>query len=422
YQHGGIDWKGVARAALANLTTMAKSQGASTITMQVARNFYLSSEKTYTRKFYELLLTFKIEATLTKDQILDLYMNQIYLGHRAYGFAAASRTYFGKPLGEITPAEAAMLAGIPEAPSRFNPIANFDRANSRQMYVLGRMKNLGYLTEDEYEKAKNQEIVIKSAPGTPAGGYAIHGDYVAELARQLLYSVYQDNIYSRGFNVYTTVNSEHQEAAYDAVREGILDYTRRAVYPGPEETIDLPEGVENDPARLDSILDTLQEKYQDSDDLYVGLVLSASPDKIVVARSSQQIVEVTDKSALKIVARGLAKNAKADVRIQRGSVVYVHKNGDHWEVINFPSVQAALVSVRPQDGAIKAMVGGFGFEEHFNRATQAWRQPGSAFKPFIYAAALERGLTPATQVSDEPFMLTAAQTGSKAWTPKNYGN
>jgi penicillin-binding protein 1A len=178
YQHGGIDWAGVARAMVANLTHMSKSQGASTITMQVARNFYLSSEKTYTRKFYELLLTFKIEATLTKDQILDLYMNQIYLGHRAYGFAAASRTYFGKQLGDITPAEAAMLAGIPKAPSRFNPIANFQRAKTRQLYVLGRMHNLGYLTDEEYEKAKNQEIEIKSAPGTPSGGYSISGQYL----------------------------------------------------------------------------------------------------------------------------------------------------------------------------------------------------------------------------------------------------
>nr|WP_245153772.1 PBP1A family penicillin-binding protein [Allopusillimonas ginsengisoli] len=423
YRHGGIDWAGVARAVVANLTHMSKTQGASTITMQVARNFYLSSEKTYTRKFYELLLTFKIEATLTKDQILDLYMNQIYLGHRAYGFAAASRTYFGKPLGEITPAEAAMLAGIPKAPSRFNPIANFDRAKSRQMYVLGRMKNLGYLTEDEYEKAKNQEIVIKSAPGTPAGGYAIHGDYVAELARQLLYSVYQDNIYSRGFNVYTTVNSEHQEAAYDAVREGILDYTRRAVYPGPEETIDLPAGIENQPEKLDALLDGLQEKYPDDDDLLTGVVLDASPTLIKVARTSNEIIEVTDKNALKIVARGLGKNAKDQYRIARGAVVYVHKNGDHWEVINMPTVQAAFVSVRPQDGAIQSLVGGFDFEEgKFNRVTQAWRQPGSAFKPFIYASALERGLTPTTQISDEPFRLTAAQTGSKAWTPKNYGN
>ena len=421
YQHGGIDWTGVARAVVANLTQLSKSQGASTITMQVARNFYLSSEKTYTRKFYELLLTFKIEATLTKNQILDLYMNQIYLGHRAYGFAAASRTYFGKPLGEVTPAEAAMLAGIPKAPSRFNPIANFERAKTRQLYVLNRMKNLGYLTEAEYQEAINQKIVLKSAPGTPAGGYAIHGEYVAELARQLLYGVYQDNIYSRGFNVYTTVHSKDQEAAYQAVREGILDYTRRAPYPGPEETLDLPAGIEKDPARLDALLDGLQEKYPDNVDVLTAVVLSASPEKITVARSSSEIIDVTDKGALRIVARGLAKNAKDNVRIRRGSVVYVHKNGDHWEVINMPTVQAAFVSLRAQDGAVQSMVGGFDFEEgKFNRVTQAWRQPGSAFKPFIYSAALEKGIMTSTIVNDAPFRVDPAVTGGQLWEPKNY--
>lgn len=423
YQHGGIDWLGVARAMVANVVNMSKTQGASTITMQVARNFYLSSEKTYTRKFYELLLTFKIESTLSKDQILDLYMNQIYLGHRAYGFAAASRTYFGKPLAEITPAEAAMLAGIPKAPSRFNPIANLPRAKARQGYVLARMRDLGYLNEAEYKQAVEQPIVLKSAPGTPAGGYAIHGEYVADLARQLLYGIYQDNVYSRGFNIYTTINSGEQEAAYNAVRDGVLDYTRRAPYPGPEGEVDLPAGTEQDSAKLDAVLDSLQDKYTDSDDLLVGLVLSASPDKVVVARSAQEVIEITNKNALKVIARALVKNAKADVKIQRGSVVYVHKNGDYWEIINKPSVQAALVSVRPQDGAIQAMVGGFSYgDDQFNRVTAAWRQPGSSFKPFIYAATLERGLTPATQVSDEPFVLTAAQTGSKAWAPKNYGN
>ncbi|CAM5511328.1 penicillin-binding protein 1A [Eoetvoesiella caeni] len=423
YQHGGIDWLGVARAMVANVVNMSKTQGASTITMQVARNFYLSSEKTYTRKFYELLLTFKIESTLSKDQILDLYMNQIYLGHRAYGFAAASRTYFGKPLAEITPAEAAMLAGIPKAPSRFNPIANMPRAKARQGYVLARMRDLGYLTDAEYKQAVEQPIVLKSALGTPAGGYAIHGEYVADLARQLLYGVYQDNVYSRGFNIYTTINAGEQEAAYNAVREGVLDYTRRAPYPGPEDTIDLPQGTEQDPGKLDAVLDSLQDKYTDSDDLLVGLVLSASPDKVVVARSAQEIIEITNKNALKVIARALVKNAKADVKIQRGSIVYVRKNGDYWEILNKPTVQAALVSVRPQDGAIQAMVGGFSYgDDQFNRVTAAWRQPGSSFKPFIYASTLERGLTPATQVSDEPFVLTAAQTGSKAWTPKNYGS
>jgi len=422
YQHGGINWTGVVRAALANLTRMSKSQGASTITMQVARNFYLSSEKTYTRKFYELLLTFKIEATLSKDEILDLYMNQIYLGHRSYGFASAARTYFGKLLSDITPAEAAMLAGIPKAPSRLNPIANFERAQERQRYVLARMRNLGYLTPEEYADAVAQPIVLKSGLGSPSGGYAIHGDYVAELARQLLYGVYQDNVYSRGLNVYTTVDSRRQEAAYQAVRDNILAYTRRARYTGPEETIDIPDGIEQDPDALDSLLDAVQEAHPDNGDMLTGVVLQAAPDKVVVARSARRIVEITNASALKVIARGLVKNAAGDVRITRGAVVYVRDAGEYWELVNKPQVQGALISLRPEDGAVQALVGGFNFEGgKFNRATQAWRQPGSAFKPFIYASALERGLTPATQISDEPFVLTAAQTGSREWKPKNYG-
>jgi len=424
YQHGGIDWIGVARATLNNLVNLSKSQGASTITMQVARNFYLSSEKTYTRKFYELLLTFKIEATLTKDQILDLYMNQIYLGHRAYGFAAAARTYFGKSLSEVTPAEAAMLAGIPKAPSRYNPIANFARAQTRQHYVLNRMRSLGYLTDAETQAALAQPLVIKSAVGTPAGGYAVHGEYVAELARQMLYDVYQDEVYSRGFNVYTTVHSQDQDAAYHAVRDGILDYTRRAPFPGPEGRVNLPDGVENDAQELDAILDAVQDRTPDHDDMHIGVVLSAAPQRVVVARSSKEIIEVTDKGALRVIARGLVKNANDKVRIARGAVVYVRQNGKTWEILNMPSVQAAFVAVRPQDGAIQAMVGGFEFGEgKFNRVTQAWRQPGSSFKPFLYAAALEHGMTPATLVSDEPLTLTAQELGTtQDWTPKNYGN
>jgi len=424
YQHSGIDWIGVARAALNNLANLSKSQGASTITMQVARNFYLSSEKTYTRKFYELALTLKIENTLTKDQILDLYMNQIYLGQRAYGFAAASRTYFGKSLADVTPAEAAMLAGIPKAPSYFNPVRNFARAQTRQRYVLNRMRSLGYLTDAEFEAAVAQPIVIKSAVGTPAGGYAVQGDYVAELARQLLYDVYQDEIYTRGLNVYTTVHSRDQQAAYQSLRAGILGYTRRAPFPGPEGHVNLPDGVENDANQLDAILDVVQDRYPDHGDMHIGVVLSASPERVVVARSSKEIIEVTDKGALRVIARGLVKTAKDKVRIQRGSVVYTRKHDKIWEILNLPGVQAAFVSVRPQDGAIQAMVGGFDFGEgKFNRVTQAWRQPGSSFKPFLYAAALEHGMTPATLVSDEPLTLTADELGSgRDWTPKNYGN
>ncbi len=422
YQHGGIDLRGVARAALANLIAGAKTQGASTITMQLARNFYLSSEKTYTRKFYELLLTFKIESTLSKDQILDLYMNQIYLGHRAYGFGAAARTYFGKPLKDITLAEAAMLAGIPRAPSRFNPIANFNQAKRQQLHVLRRMLSLGYITEEEYQQAVDQPIEIKSAPGTPAAGYAIHGEYAAELARQLLYGVYQDNIYSRGLNVYTTINSKEQEAAYRSVRDGVLQYTRRARFPGPEARIDLPANIEDDPDALSELLADIQQEVPDRGDLLTGLVLDAGNDYVLVARTPEQIIRVDHPNALKVIFRGIGPNAGEKERISRGSVVYLFDNGDYWEIINKPEVQAAFVALDPSDGAIRALVGGFHFSEgKFNRVTQAWRQPGSAFKPFVYAAALEKGLTPETQISDQPFHLTAAQTGSKPWSPKNYG-
>ncbi|KNY10650.1 penicillin-binding protein [Achromobacter piechaudii] len=427
YSHGGVDWMGVARAVLTNVVKGSKSQGGSTITMQVARNFYLSSEKTYSRKFYELLLTFKIENELTKDQILELYMNQIYLGHRAYGFAAASRTYFGKPLSEVTPAEAAMLAGIPKAPSRFNPITNFPRAEIRQHYVLGRMKTLGYITPEQADEALKQRLTIRGADGSSARGFAVHGDYPAELARQLMYGVFQEETYSKGIDVYTTIDSKSQEAAYRAVRDGVMDYTRRAVYPGPEDQIDLPDGVESDGQALDEILDGVQDKTPDSEDLLAAVVLSASPTEVKVARSARDIITITDKKALAVVARALNPKASDSQRIRRGSVVYIHKTSGKddgsWEIINMPALQAALVSMAPQDGAIRAMIGGFDYNRGtFNRVTQAWRQPGSNIKPFVYAAALERGFTPATQISDQPFMLTAAQTGSKDWQPKNDGN
>ena len=422
YQHGGIDWFGVVRAGLANLMSMQKVQGASTITMQVARNFYLSSEKTFSRKFYELLLTFKIEASLSKDQILELYLNQIYLGNRAYGFAAASRTYLGKPLSEITAADAALLAGIPKAPSRFNPIANKPRAVLRQRYVLGRMHSLGYLTDTEYKAALAQPVVIKSAEGTPAGGYAVHGEYAAELARQLMISVYPDNVYSRGLNVYTTIQSKDQEWAYRSLREGVLDYTRRAPYPGPEAQLNMPAGIENDPVKLDEFLDGVFDKHPDRTEMLIGVVLSVKPDEVRVARSSTDIISIKDKKALGVIARALNPKAPVELRLQRGSVVYLHKSPDYWEILNMPTVQSAFVAMTPQDGALRAMVGGFDFYHgNFNRVTQAWRQPGSSFKPFIYAASLERGLTPNTMISDMPFELSAEQTGSKAWAPKNYG-
>ncbi len=425
YQHGGIDWIGVARAGIANLAAMSKTQGASTITMQVARNFYLSSEKTYTRKFYELLLTYKIESSLSKDQILELYLNQIFLGRRAYGFAAASRTYFGKDVEDLTAAQAAMLAGIPKAPSRYNPVSNMSRAVARQHYVLGRMHSLGYLTDAEYKAALKEPIVLESGRGTPAGGYAVHGEYAAELARQLMFSLYGEDVYSRGMNVYTTIRSDDQDWAWRSLREGVLDYTRRARYPGPLAQTALPEGLEKDPAKFDEFMDRILEQYPDTSGFNTAVVLRASPTSVSLARDGNEVITITDKQVLSTIARSLNPKASEETRIQRGSIVTINQRTDgHWEILNLPEVQGALVSMTPQDGAIQAMVGGFDFYHgNFNRVTQAWRQPGSSFKPFIYAAALERGMTPSTQISDQPFELTAQQTGSgQGWKPRNYGN
>lgn len=423
YSHGGVDWMGVARAAVTNTLRGARNQGASTITMQVARNFYLSSDKTYLRKFYELLLTYKIEKELTKDQIFELYMNQIYLGHRAYGFAAAARTYLGKNVSELTDAESALLAGIPKAPSRANPVTNFQRAQNRQRYILGRMKQLGYLDDVRYQAALAEPLQIGRVRNDDAPTLAVHGEYPAELARQSAVALYGEEAYTRGIDVYTTIDSKAQAAAYAAIRERILEYTRRAPYPGPEARIELPADVERDGPKLDEFLDSAFEKTADSDNLLTAVVLSASPDEIVVARSAREIITINDKKALAIVARALGPKAPADIRLTRGAVVHINKTGDSWEIVNMPTVQAALISVVPDDGAITAMIGGFDFwAGHFNRSTQAFRQPGSSIKPFVYAAGLERGLTPATQISDQPFTLTAQQTGSRAWAPKNDNN
>ncbi|WP_296560002.1 penicillin-binding protein 1A [Pigmentiphaga sp.] len=416
YQHGGIDWSGVIRAALTNMVNLSKSQGASTITMQVARNFYLSSEKTWTRKLYEILLTFKIEANLTKDQILELYINQIYLGQRAYGFASAARIYYGKPLSEITAAEAAMLAGIPKAPSRYNPVVNPTRAKLRQQYVLQRMLGLGYLTEPEYRAALDEKQQVRQL----GGEFGVRAEYVAELARQLVYDIYKEETYTRGLNVYTTVNRDMQDAAYDSLREGVLDYERRHGYRGPEAFVDLPGGIDNNPEKLNEAVDDALNDYPDSDTLLSAVVLAADANKVRVARSSGEIIEIAGKG-LKFVQPALSAKAQPSVRIRRGAIVRILKTGNEWEILQTPQVQAAFVSTDPQNGAIRAMVGGFDFHSgKFNRVTQAWRQPGSSFKPFIYAASLERGLTPATIISDDPFVLEASATGSQRWEPKNY--
>ncbi len=412
YQHGGVDYIGLVRASLANVGR-AKSQGASTITMQVARNVYLSSEKTFTRKIYELLLTYKLEHLLSKDQIFEIYLNQIFLGHRAYGFAAASETYFGKPIQSLSIAEAAMLAGLPKAPSAYNPIKNPKRARSRQLYIIERMEENGFITSEQAKAAKTEELKIRSVT-TPN---TTHAEYVAEMARQLMFAQYGNDIYTRGLNVYTTIKAEDQEIAYQALRRGILDYELRQVYRGPEKFITMP----TDARELEEAIDDALIEAGDKGDLLSAVVLEATPKKVRVVRQNAEVLEING-DGLKPVTSGLSDKAPPNIKLRPGAVVRVSKNakGD-WSLTQLPEVEGAFVALDPADGAIRSLVGGFDFDKNkFNHVTQAWRQPGSSFKPFIYSAAIEKGFTPATQVNDAPLFFDASVTGSQAWEPKNY--
>lgn len=412
YSHGGIDLKGVLRAGLANLSSSSR-QGASTITMQVARNVYLSNEQTYSRKIYEMMLTFKLEKSLSKDQILEVYMNQIYLGEKAYGFAAAAETYFGKSIGQITIAEAAMLAGLPKAPSKYNPIVNRERATVRQQYIIERMLELGYITPAQAEEAKSEVLTLKHRNQF----LNVQADYVAEMARQLIYAQYGELTYTRGINVYTTLNDELQNTAYQSLRQGIIDYERRQIYRGPEKFIELG----NTQKEIEDTLDDAFNEFSNNDDILVAVVLDVNPQKIQAVLNSGEHIEITAEG-LKPVQSGLAKSAPAKQKITRGAVIRVRKNiKGNWEATQLPEVEGAFVAVDPKTGGIKALVGGFDFDKNkFNHVTQAWRQPGSSFKPFIYSASLEKGLTPATLINDSELFFSAAQTGGQAWEPKNY--
>ena len=411
YQHGGVDYFGMARAAVANLGR-AKSQGASTITMQVARNVYLSSEKTFTRKLYEILLTFKLEHSLTKDQILEIYMNQIFLGNRAYGFAAASETYFGKPLKDITVAEAAMLAGLPKAPSAYNPISNPKRARVRQQYIIERMEENGFITAAQAQAARQQALSVRTA----SDPMRVHAEYVTEMVRQLVYAQYGEETYTRGLNVYTTVKSDQQEAAYRALRKGIMDYERRQIYRGPEQFVDLPA----DPKELDDAVDEALGDHPDNGDVMSAVVLDANPKRVIAVRGNGEPFEITGEG-LKPAQSGLSDKAPPKIKIRRGAVIRVTKQPKGWEITQLPEVEGAFVAIDPRDGSLLALVGGFDFNKNkFNHVTQAWRQPGSSFKPFIYSAALEKGFTPSTVVNDAPLFFDAGVTGGQPWEPKNY--
>ncbi|MBB5391776.1 MULTISPECIES: penicillin-binding protein 1A [unclassified Herbaspirillum] len=411
YQHGGIDYIGIARALVTDVLRGSASQGASTITMQVARNVFLTKEKTFSRKLYEVLLANKIENALTKDQILEVYMNQIYLGQRAFGFAAAARTYFGKDLKDVTLAEAAMLAGLPKAPSAYNPIVNPKRAHIRQQYILQRMLDVGFITQAQYDAASKEELKVR----TPGSQYNTHAEYVNEMVRQMVYAQYKEDTYTQGFNVYTTINAADQQAAYLAVRKGVMDYDRRHGYRGPEETVALPANADERASAIDDVLDD----HPDNDDILAAVVVAAGPKQVdAVLRSGDKVSIKGD--ALRFVANALSDKAKKEVRIQPGSLIRVMQDAkQNWQIVQLPQVEAALVSVVPQDGAIRALIGGFDFtQNNFNHVTQAWRQPGSTFKPFIYSAALEKGFAPASIVNDAPVSYPAGP-GQPNWEPRD---
>jgi len=411
YQHGGVDYKGVARALIADLTGGMK-QGASTITMQVARNFYLTRDKVLSRKLTEVMLAYKIERTLSKDQILELYMNQIYLGQRAYGFGSAAKVYFGKPLKDLSIAQAAMLAGLPQAPSAGNPVVNPKRAQARQRMVLKRMRDLNYITEAQYQKALQENIRVRMDSQV----HSNHALYAAEMVRLALVAQFKEETYTRGFVVTTTLVQSEQEAAYEAVRRNVLAYDQRHGYRGPEAFVALPANA----VERQKLIEATLQQHPASDRLVSAVVVAASAQNVRAMLDNGDEITVTGEG-LRWAAAALSPKASAVLKIKPGAVVRVVQDGKgRWSISQLPNVGAAFVALNNQTGAYRALVGGFDFNaSQFNHVTQAWRQPGSAMKPFIYAAALDKGYSPATLVNDAPVTLSSAETGGQPWTPQN---
>ena len=422
YDHSGVDWLAALRVAYTNTVTGTRA-GASTITMQVARNFFLTRERAgmagYLRKANEVALTFKIENELTKDQILELYINQIFLGQRAFGFAAASRAYYGKPLAQLTVAEAAMLAGLPKAPSKFDPFTNPKRAELRQQYVLRRMHELGYLKDAEYKTAQAAPSTLRQNSGP-----TVHSEYLNEMARQFAFDLVGESAYTRGLVITTTIKARDQEAAYQALRRGVLDYERRQSFRGPEGYIELPavgkDSKESKEALAEAV-DGAFAQYPDSDDLLTAVVLEANSKRVIITRGEGETYTLEGES-IRFARNALADSAASGDRLRRGAVLRITQDDKGvFRIAQMPQVEAGLVAIDPKDGAVKSLVGGFDFSKNqYNHVTQASRQPGSSFKPFIYSAALEKGITPTTVINDAPLFFSAGQTGGDAWEPKNY--
>lgn len=422
FRHQGIDINGILRSAINNVLKGSKAQGGSTITMQVARNFYLSSEKTFTRKIYEVLLALEIERKLSKKQILELYINQIYLGKRAYGFASASQIYFAKSLSKINIAEAAMLAGLPKAPSAFNPYTNLRRATLRQRYVLGRMYKLGNISLSRYQKEFNRKLIFKKGMGQRfANIFPVRADHLAEMVRQQVFSEFGENTYNLGLTVFTTIRADEQRAAHMALRNGVLSYDMKNGYRGPEAFIKLP----NDPNSANEMIADKLSSVSDSLDILAGVVTKIEKEKITISRGENTPIFLK-RSNTKFAEKFFTKKTPQKKRIKRGSLIRIKPiagNQNEYEITQLPEAQAALVALQTNNGAIRALVGGFDFQSNkYNRVTQAYRQPGSAIKPFIFGAALEKGFSPKTLINDLPINFSPDSTGGVLWEPKNFNN
>jgi penicillin-binding protein 1A len=414
YQHPGVDYRAMLRAALHLLKTGEKSQGASTVTMQVARNFFLDHQKTYLRKLKEVLLALKIESELPKDDILELYLNKIYFGNRAYGIEAAAEVYYGRSLRELDLAQIAMIAGLPKAPSRYNPLADPARALARRDYVLRRMRELGYIYEDAYRTANSAPVTaeLHSAP------ISLEAPYVAEMARAELVARFGERAYTEGFKVYTTLDARLQRAAQAALRTALSDYTERHGYRGPVRHVD--------PRRSGQELGRLVRE--------VPAIAGLTPAAVVSLQSDGAELLTPDSGEIHLAWEGISwarryitadrqgpKPKKAKDVLVNGDIVYIRRSEQGgWRLAQPPEAEAAIVALSPADGAVLAMVGGFDFHRSsFNRVAQAERQPGSSFKPFVYSAALTRGLTPATVINDAPVLVEGSGT-SGPWRPENY--
>jgi penicillin-binding protein 1A len=403
YEHSGIDPIGVARAVVANLTG-GRPQGASTITQQVARNFLLTREKTISRKLKEAMLSIKIERELSKDQILALYMNEIYLGARAYGFAEAAQTYFGKPLKDLDAAECAMLAGLPQNPVNVNPIKNPERAKARQLIVLSRMRKAGVINDAQLASAKAEPLTVRKPDDIE-----VHAEFVAEMARQQVFAQYGEKAYTTGMKVVTTLRANEQQAAWKAVRKTLIDRELGQAWRGPEDQADLDDGLED----TDPVVSQQLADVNDDEQLHAAIVTRVASKKVTVVLASGEVLEITGKG-LRQAQPGLARKASDDLKIERGSVVRVIQQGRDWAITQWPEAEGALVALDPYNGEVRAMVGGFDFRHNqFNHVMQGWRQPGSSYKPFLYAAAMENGVMPETIINDAPL------TDVGDWNPQN---